>query len=99
MKPIMNLRKSQRAALFLMVTAPVAAMIAPRFAPNDPTTQFADRAYAPPTPIHVRDANGFRMPFVYPLVLEDRVARRYREDETTPVAVTWLSGGRVIGTA
>ena len=75
------------------------ALAAPLFAPNSPTTQFEDRAYAPPTRIHIRDADGFRSPFVYRMKLENRLARRYAEDTSAPVSLKWFSGGRILSTA
>ena len=65
----------------LLVTAAVIALVAPAFAPNSPTAQFPDRAYAPPSRIHF---NGLS-PFVYRLALTDRVRRSYVEDTTAPV--------------
>lgn len=72
------------------------ALFAPVLAPNPPDKQFADRAYAPPMRIHMRDASGLRMPFVYPQMLQDRLAREYRDDTTAPRALTWFSGGSVM---
>ncbi len=69
------------------------------FALNSPTAQFDDRAYAPPSRIHIRDASGFRSPFVYRLKLENRIARSYSEDTEAPVSLKWFSGGRILSTA
>ena len=47
-------------------------------APNDPRQQHADLAYAPPMPPRIIDQQGrLRRPFVYPLVIADRLERRY----------------------
>jgi peptide/nickel transport system permease protein len=78
------------AAMILM------ALAAPALAPNGAQEQFADRAYAPPTRIHVLGAGGFRSPFLHPLVLEDRLARRYREDTSIEIPLRWLAGGRLV---
>lgn len=72
------------------------ALLAPVLAPNSPSDQFDDRGYAPPMRIHVRDAAGFRSPFVYAQVLEDRLMRRYREDRTVAVPLAWLANGRLV---
>jgi peptide/nickel transport system permease protein len=76
-----------------------ATVAAPLLAPHAPNEQFPDRAYAPPMRIHIRDADGFRAPFVYPQVLEDRLLRRYREDEATPLRLSWLSRGHLVSLA
>jgi peptide/nickel transport system permease protein len=83
----------------LLMGAAAIALIAPVFALNTPTAQFKDRAYAPPSRIHIRDAGGFRSPFVYRLKLESRIARRYSEDTEAPVGLRWFSGGRLVSTA
>jgi len=72
------------------------AVAAPAVAPNAPGDQFPDRAYAPPMPLRIRDANGFRAPFVYRQVLDDRLTRRYRDDVTTPLPLRWFTGGSVV---
>ncbi|HUL72520.1 MAG TPA: ABC transporter permease [Vicinamibacterales bacterium] len=72
----------------------VLAIVAPALAPERPTEQFADRTYAPPMRVHVRDASGWRAPFAYPQVLEDRVMRRYGEDRTRPMPISWFTNGR-----
>jgi peptide/nickel transport system permease protein len=84
-------------AIALLVAAAVIAIVAPAFAPNSPTAQFPDRAYAPPSRIHF---NGFT-PFVYRLKLVDRVNRTYVEDTDAPVALgaepLLLLGGDPLG--
>ena len=79
----------------LMLTA-LAALSAPVLAPHAPGDQFSDRAYAPPMRIHLRTADGFRAPFVYPQILVDRTVRQYRDDIANPVAVTWAAHGHVV---
>jgi peptide/nickel transport system permease protein len=76
----------------------ILALLAPSLAPNAPADQFADRAYAPPTRIRVRDEAGLRAPFIYRQVLIDRVLRQYGEDTRSPVPLRWFAGGRVIST-
>lgn len=72
------------------------AILAPFIAPNDPNTQFSDKAYAPPMRVRVIDRDGVRAPFVFQQVLEDRLARRYRDSSETPLTLTWLSDGRLV---
>jgi ABC-type dipeptide/oligopeptide/nickel transport system permease subunit len=45
---------------------------------------------------YVRDASGFRAPFDMRQVLEDRLARRYRDDRQTPQSLSWFSNGRLV---
>jgi peptide/nickel transport system permease protein len=86
--------KSVGAGLLALVALLAAA--APVLSPNDPGTPFGDRAYAPPTTVHVRDLHGWRAPFIYRQVLVDRVGRRYAEDRTSSVRLRWLAGGRLV---
>jgi peptide/nickel transport system permease protein len=73
-----------------------AAALASVLGPHDPTTPFADRAYAPPMRIRVWDGSRLRLPFVYPQVLENRLLRTYRVDRRQPVALGWFANGRLI---
>jgi peptide/nickel transport system permease protein len=85
-----------RAGACILAVVVAMAILAPVIAPNDPSDQFADRAYAPPSRIRIRDASGLRTPFIYRYVLEDRVLRRYREETAAPVALRWFADGRVL---
>ncbi len=73
------------------------AAAAPVLAPNDPATPFVNRAYAPPTRIHLRDLDGWHAPFIYRQVLADRVLRRYVDDTSTRVPLQWWRDGRLFG--
>jgi peptide/nickel transport system permease protein len=75
------------------------ALAAPVLAPHEPSAQFLDRAYAPPTRVHVVGSGGWRAPFIRPLVLEDRVARRYREDASVEIPLRWFADGRLVTSA
>jgi peptide/nickel transport system permease protein len=59
-------------------------------APNRPSDQFSDRAYAPPMRVHMRDRSGWHAPFVYRQALVERSLSQYREDTTTRVPL-WAS--------
>jgi peptide/nickel transport system permease protein len=72
------------------------AVVAPVLAPNPFERQFTDRAYAPPMRVHVRDATGFRAPFVYRQVLDDRLTRLFRDDTSRPVPLSWGGAGRLV---
>jgi peptide/nickel transport system permease protein len=89
-------RWKARLGAFLMGTCVVSALAAPVLAPYEPNQQFADRAYAPPTRVHVFDQSGLHAPFIHPMVMEDRLARRYREDTTVRIPLRWFSGGRLV---
>lgn len=69
-----------------LACAAVLACAAPWLAPFRAGEQLDDRAFAPPTPIHVWDA-GVRAPFIRPLVLEDRLRARFAEDTSARVPV------------
>lgn len=77
-------------ALFALVI--LAALAAPWIAPNPPDRTFADRLYAPPTPVHF----GLRGPFIYPQRLVSRLERRFEEDASQPVALQWFTSGRLV---
>ncbi len=87
---------AETAGAMLLGVMALLVLLAPVVSPHDPTEQFPDRAFAPPMRIHVWDGHGLRAPFVYPLVLEDRLARRYRADTSRPAAIRWLQGGRLL---
>lgn len=72
----------------------VGALFAPWISPNSPREQFADQVFAPPMPVHLRDAHGWRMPFVYRQTLVDRVSRTFTVDTSRPVPVRWFEHGR-----
>ena len=90
-----RLSRGQAAGALLLFGILGVTILAPVLSPNDPREQFADRAYAPPMRIRVWDGERVRLPFVYPLVLEDRLARTYRLDTTRPATIRWLGDGRV----
>lgn len=72
------------------------ALAAPSLAPHDVARQFDDYGYAPPMRPHVVDASGrLRAPFVYPLQLEDRLARRFVELRDRPQPLRWFRDGKL----
>lgn len=85
----------QRIGRATLVVIGLLATLGPFAAPNDPNAQFADRAYAPPTRLHVWDATGLHRPFIHRQQLHDRLLRQYREDTTTRVPVELWSRGRL----
>ena len=76
------------------------AAFAPWLAPNDQGVPFDERAYAPPTRVHVRTASGaLAAPFFYAQILVDPLQRRYVDDESRPVALRWFERGRLVSSA
>jgi peptide/nickel transport system permease protein len=71
-----------------------AAIAAPWLAPNDPNSRFPDLMYAPPTRIHLF-GEGAAL-HIYTPRLISRLERRFEEDRSRPVAVRFLTGGRLI---
>ena len=64
------------------------AVAAPALGTADPRRQNPAFPYAPPMRPHVRDDDGvWRMPFVYPLRLIDRLERTYAEDRSRSVSL------------
>jgi peptide/nickel transport system permease protein len=87
-------RRSAQFGVWGLGLAGALALGAPALAPNQPGDQFPDRTYAPPMQVHVRDAQGFRAPFVRQQQLEDRLMRRYRD--ATAVPLSWFSHGHLV---
>ena len=75
------------------------AAAAPFVAPAEPWRQHADLAYAPPMRPRVVDADGrLRTPFVYPMLLQDRLERRYVADVSRPAPLQFFTRGRLAST-
>jgi peptide/nickel transport system permease protein len=86
----------RRAGITLVACVALLAALAPALTPNRPDFRFPDRAYAPPMPLRIVDGEGrWRLPFVYPVRLADRLERRYEEDRANPVPVAWFTRGVV----
>ncbi len=92
-------RWTARLGAWLIAGAALVALAAPVLAPHAANVQFADRAYAPPTRVHVFGGSGLRAPFIHPRVLEDRLARRYREDVSVEIPLRWFAEGRLLSSA
>ena len=86
----------RRAAAGIVLAFVALAALAPWFTANDPQKQFNNRAYAPPMRIHVRDAHGWHLPFVYRQTLVHRLNRTYVEDHSKRVPLRWFSMGRLV---
>jgi len=81
----------------LLAMVAVMAALAPVLTPHAPGQRFDDAVYAPPMPVRVIDSDGrWRAPFVYPVHLVDRLERRFGEDRTRPVTLSWFAEGALL---
>ena len=91
---------SRRAGLALLAAVVLVTAAAPLVATHDPGTQFSNYVLAPPMWPRLVDATGaWRGPFVYPIRLEDRLARVYSVDRSRPEPLRWLSSGKLVTAA
>lgn len=81
---------------WLLILTAMFAASASVLAPNRPSDLFPDRAYAPPTLVHVRDGAGFHAPFIYKQVLVDRMMRQYAEDTSARIPIVWGANDRLV---
>jgi peptide/nickel transport system permease protein len=77
---------ARRAAVLLSVLA-LAALAGPWLAPHDPADPHRDFLNAPPMPPRVINSEGIQAPFVYPIVLVDRLSSRYDEDRSRRISL------------
>ncbi|HEY7498639.1 MAG TPA: ABC transporter permease subunit [Vicinamibacterales bacterium] len=74
-------------------------VLGPWITGHRPGDQFGEFVYAPPSAPHIIDADGrLRAPFIYPLVLEDRLERRYAQDRQHPTPLRWFRRGALVST-
>ncbi|MGH9372238.1 MAG: ABC transporter permease [Vicinamibacterales bacterium] len=80
----------------MLLVVACGAVAAPLLTTHNPIRQFAGYENAPPMRPHVFDSQWRpTRPFVYPIELVDRLARRYIEDRERPVPIRWFTGGVV----
>jgi peptide/nickel transport system permease protein len=84
---------SARIGLTLLVAI---AVLAPVLAPHRPERQYAGFAYAPPMIPRIVHEGTLRAPFVYPLVLRNRLEREFAVDTTAPQALRFFTEGRFL---
>ena len=81
----------------LLIVFYFVAVFAEFVAPYDPERTFIQYKMAPPTRIHIRDAEGrFHLPFVYRIVRErdpETLASFYTEDTTTRYPIRFFARG------
>ena len=92
----MTARPTQRIGAAILLVAALAALAAPVLAPYAGDRRFTGLLNAPPTSIYMRDAGGWRPPFIYPWKRLSQLEQRYEEDRSTPVPLTWFSVGRIV---
>ena len=69
-------------------------------APNAPTDRFSALLNAPPTRVHLRDADGaWHAPFIHPWRRVSQLEQTYEEDRAARVPLTWLSMGRLLSSS
>jgi peptide/nickel transport system permease protein len=81
-----------RRSAVLLVALAVVALLGPWLAPYDPADARRDFLFAPPMPPRVVGDGGVHAPFVYPVVLIDRLSQRYEEDRTRMIPLPWVTG-------
>ena len=85
------------AGLALCALLALLAIAGPRLAGVGPAEQHADFVYAPPMLPRIIDASGSpRLPFVYPLRLEDRLEHRYAQDRSRRLPLRFFRDGQIL---
>lgn len=81
---------SRRIVVLLSVLVALAAL-GPWLAPYAPDRQYRAFLFAPPMPPHVFKDGAVHTPFVYPVVMQDRLAQRYAEDRDRTAPLPWFA--------
>jgi peptide/nickel transport system permease protein len=90
-------RSQRRWGIALCGVLALLAIAGPRMAGGGPAEQHADFVYAPPMLPRIIDGEGsLRLPFVYPLQLEDRLEHRYGQDRSRRMPLRFIRDGRII---
>lgn len=91
--------RARTAGLVILGALSALALGADSLVPNPPHRQFSDFVHAPPMRPRILDAEGrVRPPFLYPLRLDDRLARTYREDRRSPARLRFFHDGVLLST-
>jgi peptide/nickel transport system permease protein len=85
------LRSGQGRAAILLVALTLVALAGPWLSPYDPGDAHRDFLFAPPMPPRVVSDSGLHAPFVYPVVLADRLSQRYEEDRARRLPLPWFT--------
>jgi len=89
-------RRAQWTGAAMLALLAVLALGAPLFAPDSPSLQHPDLAYAPPMRVRIVHEGQLQRPFVYPVHVVDRLERRFEADTSTPAPIRFFSGGRLV---
>jgi peptide/nickel transport system permease protein len=96
-RSVVAARRSRTGGLLLCALVAALGIAGPWMTTHRPGDQFADFVYAPPMRPRMVDASGgLRAPFIYPLVLENRLERRYSEDRSRPVPLRLFRNGALL---
>ena len=88
---------ARHAGVALGLLLAVFAVAGPWLTNNRPAEQFPDSVYAPPMRPRLVDQSGrVRMPFVYPLRLENRLEHRFVEDRGRPMPLRFFRNGALL---
>ena len=90
--------KGRRTGALAVGVVAVLFAAAPVLAPNDPREQFPGHAYAPPMRPRLFENGELRRPFVYPVVVVDRLERRFEIDARRPQPIAFFADGRLAST-
>jgi peptide/nickel transport system permease protein len=78
---------------FVLGAMLLGAILAPVLTPQEPDVRFDRLLNAPPTAIHIVDANGrLRAPFVHPWIRVNQLEQQYEPDRSTEVPLIWFAG-------
>ena len=82
---------------FVLGMMVLGAILAPILAPHEPEVRFDRLLNAPPTAIHIVDANGrVRAPFIYQWIRVNQLEQHYEPDHSTEVPLIWFAGRRLV---
>ena len=91
---------ARRFGLVMLALALTGAVVAPFLSPHASDARFDMLLNAPPTPVHLADADGrFRGPFIYPLRRINQLEQRYDVDLDRPTSLIWLANGHLVQSA
>lgn len=79
--------RTQRAGRALLALVAFVTLAAPWLAPHRAGLELVDRAYAPPTRVHIADTDGLHAPFFYRQTMTDRLRLRFGVDTRVRVPV------------
>src|SRR5215831_13170259 len=82
---------------FVLGIIMLGAVLAPVLTPHEPGVRFERLLNAPPTAIHIVDAQGrVRAPYVHPWIRVNQLEQQYEPDRSTEVPLIWFADGRLI---